>query len=504
MSATPLRAVAFDLYGTLMALDNPLLHREVPRLFAVPPRQWLALVRHTLLRRPFPDPATMAAVIADTLGAPALAQRCEQLLRDEVASARLLPGVVATLEFLARRGFKLGLISNLSAAHVAPLEAAGLGGLFDAAVLSCREGVAKPEPEAFQRLCERLGLPPEQVLMVGDSLANDVRAAVAFGMRAARIGAGEEGVDALSSVAMLGWRRLTGEEPLAPLLATGMDIESPAGRVCVERLEPLGDEERGRYNLVCRVAAREIGSGHKTAFFAKRYLDPTSAFVEALGHRLQAMCGLPCCSAVLYGEGEKILLVSAAPGRPLANTPDSDDTDVAFEIGRQFAFGYVFANADLRPRNMLLDTTTSPPRLTTIDLEHLLLNLAIDVEQLPRAEDPHAIDALPHQSLLALVKRRVLTPRTLPRVRGEFFDVRTVGEEIRAAFSHGFLAQYEVLQSLKEALLNVVRQSAYTPPYLIVGTRAYRRAMAAIDLEDLSQRLQEDPRGVLAQLLAAR
>ena len=501
MSAPPLRAVAFDLYGTLMALDNPLLHREVPRLFAVPARQWLALVRHTLLRHPFPGTATMAAAIAAALGAPPLAPRCEQLLRDEVASARLLPGVVATLEFLARRGFKLGLISNLSAAHVAPLEATGLAGLFDAVVLSCRDGVVKPEPEAFRLLCARLGLPPEQVLMVGDSLANDVRAAAAFGMQAARIGAGEEGVNVLPSVSMLGWRRLTGEEPLAPLLAAGMEIHSPAGRVLVQRLAPVGDEQRGRYNLVCRVTAREIGSGRETTFFAKRYLDPASAAVEALGHRLQRMCGLPSCDAVLYGEGEKILLVSAAPGQPLAGTPDAP---VAFEIGRQFAFGYVFANADLRPRNMLLDTTTSPPRLTTIDLEHLLLNLAIDVEQLPHADNPHAIDGLPRERLFALVRRRVLTPRTLPRARGEFFDVRAVGAEISAAFSQGFSAQYEVLQSLKETLLDVVRQSAYTPPYLVVGTRAYRRAMAAIDVEDLSQRLQEDPQSVLAQLLAAR
>lgn len=57
MSQTPFRAVAFDLYGTLMALDNPLLHREIPLLFGVPGRRWLALVRGTLLRRSFPDTA---------------------------------------------------------------------------------------------------------------------------------------------------------------------------------------------------------------------------------------------------------------------------------------------------------------------------------------------------------------------------------------------------------------------------------------------------------------
>lgn len=500
MSQTPFRAVAFDLYGTLMALDNPLLHREIPLLFGVPGRRWLALVRGTLLRRSFPDTAAMAGAIAEELGSPDLAPRCEHLLGDEVSSARPLPGVVATLEFLRRRGFKLGCISNLSAAHVAPLESAGLAGLFDAAVLSCRDGVVKPEPEAYRLLCERLGIPPEKILMVGDSLANDVRAPAAFGMHVARIGEGEgEGV--LGSVAMLGWRLLAGERPLVPLLAPGMDIDSPDGPVRVAGLQPVGDDERGRYNLVCRVTARAKGAPREVVFFAKRYLDPASARLEALGHRLQAMCALPSCRAVLHGEDEQVLLVSPAPGRPPAGLPD---IAVAFEIGRQFAFGYVFANADLRPRNMLLDASISPPQLTTIDLEHLLLNLAVDVTQLPQPLDPHAIDALPREHLLSLVRRRVLSPRTLPRARAEFFDVRAVPEEITAAYGRGFLEQYEFLRSRRRGLVDTIRERAYAPPHLIAGTRSYRRALAAIDLEDIAARLRDDPRDVLFQLLRPR
>lgn len=500
MSQTPLRAVAFDLYGTLLALDNPLLHREVPRLFGVQGRRWLALVRSTLLRHPFADTAAMAGAIAEQLGAPELASRCEQLLGDEASSARLLPGVVATLEFLRRRGFKLGLVSNLSTAHVAPLESAGLAGLFDATVLSCRDGVVKPEPEAYRLLCERLAIPLEEILMVGDSLANDVRAPAALGMHVVRIGEGEgEGV--LGSVAMLGWRLLAGARPLVPLLAPGMEIDSPDGPARVAGLEPVRDDERGRYNLVCRLTAQDSGTADEIVFFAKRYLDPASARLEALGHRLQAMCGLPSCRAVLHGEGEQILLISPASGRPLAGLPD---IPVAFEIGRQFAFGYVFANADLRPRNMLLDPATSPPRLTTIDLEHLLLNLAIEVERLPQPLDPHAIDALPREDLLSLVKRRVLSPRTLPRARSEFFDVREAAGEITAAFSRGFLEQYEIQRTRRGKLLDTVRESIYTPPFLIGGTRSYRRALAAVDVEEISDRLAADSSSVLAQLLAAR
>ncbi|MEP0774955.1 MAG: HAD family hydrolase [Acidobacteriota bacterium] len=501
MNQLPLRAVAFDLYGTLLALDNPLLHREIPKLFDVPGRRWLNLVRHTLLRRSFPDTAAMATAIAKELGAPALAPRCEQLLRAEVASARLLPGVLATLQFLARRGFKLGLISNLSSAHTAPLEASGLADLLDASVLSCRDGVVKPEPEAYRLLCQRLELAPEQVLMVGDSLANDVRAPTALGMRAAGVGTAS-GDETLDGVAELGWRRLTGDSPLTPLLAPGMAIPSPGGPAVVTRLQPVGEDERGRYNLVCRVTAHlDADPARECTFFAKRYLDPASARLEALGHQLQNLCGVPACRAVVYGEEEPILLVSAAPGLPLSGPPDPA---TAFEIGRQFAFGYVFANADLRPRNMLLDATTSPPRLTTFDLEHLLLNLAVEVAQLPDPLDPHAIDALPREHLGNLVKRRVLSARTLPRARSEFFDVRQVPQEVTQAFGRGFFDQYELLRSRRRQLLELVREQVYTPPYLIAGTRAYRRALADIDLEDLEGRLAENPADILTLLLAPR
>lgn len=498
MSQTPLRAVAFDLYGTLVALHQPLLHRQVPRLFAVSPRNWLRLVRQALLRREYPDCTAMACAIAEELGSPQLAPQCEQLLRDEVASVRVLPGVRAVLEFLKRRGFKLGVISNLSSAHLEPLEATELAALIDAAVLSCRDGVVKPEPEAYRLLCQRLGFPPEEVLMVGDSLPNDVLAPAALGMPVAQVG----GDAALASAFSLGWCRLAGPTPLAPLLAPGTVVPSPAGEATVIRLEPVGEEERGRYNLVAKVTARlRTHPREETIFFAKRYADPASARLEKLGHRLQEMCGLPSCTAVLHHEGEAVLLVSPAPGQPLVG---SLEPSVVYEIGRQFAFGYVFANADLRPRNMHLDSSTCPPRLTTFDLEHLLLNLAVEVEALPQPLNPHAIDALPREQLVRRIKRRVLTPRTLPRARGEFFDVRSAPGATIAAFTQGLSDQREEVRRQRREILTLLHQEVYTPPFLIAGTRSYRRAPAAIDLEDLTTRLAEDPHQVLALLLAPR
>jgi putative hydrolase of the HAD superfamily len=46
------------------------------------------------------------------------------------------------------------------------------------------EGVAKPDPQIFERALERLAVAPEQALFVGDSLKQDVYGAQAAGLRA--------------------------------------------------------------------------------------------------------------------------------------------------------------------------------------------------------------------------------------------------------------------------------------------------------------------------------
>jgi len=55
-------------------------------------------------------------------------------------------------------------------------------GLFDGEVVSCEEGVVKPEPEIYRRLLGRYGLDPAQTLCIDDRPAN-IAAAAALGIR---------------------------------------------------------------------------------------------------------------------------------------------------------------------------------------------------------------------------------------------------------------------------------------------------------------------------------
>ena len=46
----------------------------------------------------------------------------------------------------------------------------------------------KPDVRIFGLACERLGVPPEEVLMVGDNLEADIKGALNVGMKVVYIG----------------------------------------------------------------------------------------------------------------------------------------------------------------------------------------------------------------------------------------------------------------------------------------------------------------------------
>lgn len=59
----------------------------------------------------------------------------------------------------------------------------GIADAFDEIIISCEEGVTKPDPEIFHRALSRLGRSPEETVFIDDFLHN-VQAAKAIGMSA--------------------------------------------------------------------------------------------------------------------------------------------------------------------------------------------------------------------------------------------------------------------------------------------------------------------------------
>ncbi len=98
---------------------------------------------------------------------------------------RPMPDLHSTLGELRRRGYRLGLVSNASDyANVGRLlDKAGIRAYFDPVLVSAAVGVRKPNPHIFELALQAWGLPPAQVVMIGDTLGADILGAHNAGMR---------------------------------------------------------------------------------------------------------------------------------------------------------------------------------------------------------------------------------------------------------------------------------------------------------------------------------
>ncbi|OGR88508.1 MAG: hypothetical protein A3J74_05145 [Elusimicrobia bacterium RIFCSPHIGHO2_02_FULL_57_9] len=93
------------------------------------------------------------------------------------------------LEQLAKR-YRLGVVSNFYGNLDAILRSEGLADLFEAVADSGVVGAAKPEPGIFLHAIKALGANARECLMVGDSIARDMRGAEGLGMAHALINPG--------------------------------------------------------------------------------------------------------------------------------------------------------------------------------------------------------------------------------------------------------------------------------------------------------------------------
>ncbi len=83
------------------------------------------------------------------------------------------PDTPAVLKSFAGAGIPIGIVSNTGWSIDAGYAAVGLDAFIQTFVLSCDLGIAKPDPEPFLTACERLGVPPDRTLMVGNNRLAD-------------------------------------------------------------------------------------------------------------------------------------------------------------------------------------------------------------------------------------------------------------------------------------------------------------------------------------------
>jgi putative hydrolase of the HAD superfamily len=114
----------------------------------------------------------------------------------EPGAWRVFDDVVPTLEALASLGIKLGVISNWDERLRPLLRRLKLHDYFETIVVSHEVGFPKPSPVIFQHAAEKLALPAEAILHVGDSLEMDAQGARAAGLAALELRRDAGGISA--------------------------------------------------------------------------------------------------------------------------------------------------------------------------------------------------------------------------------------------------------------------------------------------------------------------
>lgn len=181
------RAVSFDLFGTLLSVSVPeepavAVADELAARGVAVPKDWEAAYRETHLDRPqgaeTPLPDHVAAALASRHDAdpssfgPAADRAVRAAFDPDV---RTRPDATRAVETVAER-LPVAVLSNCSVpglAERALKDSAVDDSQFETVVTSVSCGWRKPDPRAFEAVAEELGVDPVDLLHVGDDPETD-------------------------------------------------------------------------------------------------------------------------------------------------------------------------------------------------------------------------------------------------------------------------------------------------------------------------------------------
>jgi 2-haloalkanoic acid dehalogenase type II len=183
------KAIIFDCWSTILytrsqagilsRLSMALLRRRMGY-------STLKRLENSLMRHPETDSQAAARRVVRDLHLPPLPQvvgRARAIIEAQNRMHAAFDDSFSTLTEL-RKDYKLGLLSNTHQILFDPVRAEyKLDDYFDVIVPSFETGHIKPEPEIFELILGKLGVKPDEAVMVGDNLRDDVYGAEGVGMR---------------------------------------------------------------------------------------------------------------------------------------------------------------------------------------------------------------------------------------------------------------------------------------------------------------------------------
>jgi len=177
------QAILFDLDGVIIPTENikGQVHAQTVASFggSVSPSLYVDYIgrSHEEVRRAF---ITAAGIQIDPDAyTKTFRQIYHALLESELVFA---PGAGELLDTLARRGYRLALVSSSSASSITLILAKlGIVGIFDAVITADDVSRKKPAPDAYLAALEQLSISPAQAIVFEDSQVG-VAAAIAAGV----------------------------------------------------------------------------------------------------------------------------------------------------------------------------------------------------------------------------------------------------------------------------------------------------------------------------------
>jgi HAD superfamily hydrolase (TIGR01509 family) len=186
LDAAQVRALCFDVDGTLRDTDDQYVARLAGYLemvkFMLPGQETKTIARRAIMS--FEDPGNLILGLADRLGIDNLVARLlyaiEKPRTRKNVKIPVIPGVSEMLGLLDKR-YPMAIVSTRGhGATLDFLESNHLAGFFQVVVSGQTCKRTKPHPMPVQWAAEKLGVPPQACLMVGDTKV-DIRAGRAAG-----------------------------------------------------------------------------------------------------------------------------------------------------------------------------------------------------------------------------------------------------------------------------------------------------------------------------------
>jgi len=186
------RAVIFDMYETLVTqLRSPLYYgTQIAQDLGLLPETFLPGWRSTEEARAT-GKLTFEEVMERLLREHGLytSQRYRQVVEKRIAVQKdcfshVHPQVLPLLRELRARDIRIGLITNCFSEEAKLIRESELFPYFDAPCLSWEMGIRKPDPDIFDACLEKLRVPAENCLYVGDGGSRELETARDMGMQA--------------------------------------------------------------------------------------------------------------------------------------------------------------------------------------------------------------------------------------------------------------------------------------------------------------------------------